>query len=106
MPSKHLSYTTSPTPHFMVTVPVLRTSGKVVEYKNKGVKENSNVADNQLDEAFKPLGLSEQEVDDIAAFIEGALRDPDLMRYQPASVHSGNCFPNNDPQSRADLGCN
>ncbi len=77
----------------------------VVAYKNAAVKENPNVPDSQLAEEFKPLGLTAEEVNDIAAFIETALRDPNLLRYQPLSIRSGNCFPNNDPQSRIDLGC-
>jgi len=83
-----------------------RTVRDVVVYKNNGVKENANVPDNQLDEGFKPLGLSSGEVDAITAFLENALNDPNLLRYQPLSVRSGNCFPANDPQSRIDLGCN
>ncbi len=78
----------------------------VVEYKNKGIKENQNVPDSQLAAEFEPLGLTTSEVDAITAFIEEALRDPNLLRYQPLSIRSGNCFPNNDDQSRADLGCN
>lgn len=83
-----------------------RSVRDVVEYKNKGMKENPNVPDSQLAEQFRPLNLTDEEVDDIAAFIEKALRDPNLLRYQPLSIRSGNCFPNNDPQSRMDLGCN
>ncbi len=82
------------------------TVREVVAYKNKGVKENPNVPNGQLAEEFKPLGLTEAEVDDITTFIERGLRDPNLLRYQPISVRSGYCFPNNDPQSKIDLGCN
>ena len=78
----------------------------VVAYKNAGVKENPNVPDSRLADDFKPLGLTPEEINDISAFIENALRDPNLLRYQPLSVRSGNCFPNNDPQSKIDLGCN
>ncbi len=78
----------------------------VVAYKNKGVKENPNVPTERLAEEFKPLGLTEAEIDDITVFIERGLRDPNLLRYQPLSIRSGNCFPNNDPQSKVDLGCN
>ncbi len=81
------------------------TIREVVAYKNAGVKENSNVPDGQLDPRFKPLGLTATEIDEITAFIERSLRDPNLLRYQPLSIRSGNCFPNNDPQSRIDLGC-
>ncbi len=78
----------------------------VVAYKNEAVPENPNVPVSQLAEGFQPLNLTPQEIDDITAFLESALRDPDLMRYQPAAILSGQCFPNNDPQSRQDLGCN
>jgi cytochrome c peroxidase len=78
----------------------------VVVYKNNAVKENNDVPDSQLAEEFKPLGLSGTEIDAITVFIESALRDPNLLRYQPLSIRSGNCFPNNDDQSRVDLGCN
>ncbi|MCF8244417.1 MAG: cytochrome-c peroxidase [Saprospiraceae bacterium] len=83
-----------------------RSVRDVVAFKNKGLKENPNVPESQLAEEFKPLGLTEAEVDDITAFIERGLRDPNLLRYQPLSVRSGHCIPNNDPQSKIDLGCN
>lgn len=82
-----------------------RSIRDVVAYKNEGVKENSRMDDGQLAEQFRPLGLSDTEVSDIALFIESALHDPNLLRYQPLSVRSGNCIPNNDPQSKGDLGC-
>jgi cytochrome c peroxidase len=78
----------------------------VVAYKNKAAKENPNVPDSQLAEQFVALNLTESEIDDITAFLTNALRDPDLLRYQPLSIRSGNCFPNNDSQSKDDLGCN
>lgn len=79
---------------------------QVIEYKNKAQKENAAVPDSYLAEEFKPLNLSQEEIDDLTAFLTNALRDPNLMRYQPLSVRSGHCIPNNDDQSRADLGCN
>lgn len=82
-----------------------RSVRDVVEYKNAGVKENATVADGQLAEQFKPLGLTDEEITEITAFIEQSLRDPNLLRYQPLSIRSGNCFPNNDIHSRDDLGC-
>ena len=78
----------------------------LVSYLNKGEPENPDVDVNNLAEEFKPLGLTEEEINDIVAFLENALYDPDLQRYVPSSVPSGNCIPNNDPQSRIDLGCN
>jgi cytochrome c peroxidase len=83
-----------------------RSVREVVDYKNKGVKENPNVPDDRIAGQFKPLGLSESEINDITAFIEKGLHDPNLLRYQPLSVRSGHCFPNNDAQSRIDLNCN
>ncbi len=83
-----------------------RTIRDVIVYKNNGVKENDEVPDSQLAADFKPLGLSDREIDAITAFIDQALRDPNLLRYQPLSIRSGNCFPNNDEESRTDLGCN
>ena len=49
--------------------------------------------------------MSENDIDDLVAFLENGLNDPDLERYAPDYILSGNCFPNNDPQSRIDLGC-
>lgn len=78
----------------------------VIAYKNAGVKENSLVPDNYMSDEFQALDLTDDEVSKITAFIETALYDADLMRYVPETVPSGNCFPNNDPQSQSDLGCN
>jgi cytochrome c peroxidase len=52
-----------------------------------------------------PQNLSEKEIEDLVAFLKNGLYDPDLIRYQPESIPSGQCFPNNDPVSREDLGC-
>jgi cytochrome c peroxidase len=76
-----------------------------VEYKNNGVAENANVPTTQLATEFTPQNLSEDQIDDLVAFLENGLKDPDLFRYQPSSVASGNCFPNNDEMSQIDLGC-
>ena len=70
------------------------------------MSENSSVQDQQLAAGFTPLNLTSSEIDDLVLFLENALHDPDLLRYQPASVLSGLCFPNNDDLSRIDLGCN
>lgn len=79
---------------------------EVVEYKNAGQAENSTVPDSQLSEEFKPLHLSAQEIEDLTLFLERSLRDPDLKRYEPDELLTGNCFPNADETSRVDLGCN
>ncbi len=78
----------------------------VVAYINKGVAENPNVDPANLAKDFVPLNLTDDEVADIVSFLATGLYDPDLSRYVPPSVLSGNCIPNNDPQSRIDLGCN
>ena len=77
----------------------------VVVYKNEGVPQSSEVTQENLAIQFGGLNLTEQEINDLTAFIENSLRDPDLIRYVPDAINSGNCFPNNDPQSRIDLGC-
>lgn len=78
----------------------------VIHYFNNGVAENKNVPQEQLSFFIKPIGLSDDEIADLAEFIRNGLRDPDLNRYVPESVRSGLCFPNNDPVSRAQMGCN
>lgn len=77
----------------------------VVEYKNNGVPQNPNVPAAQLAPSFRPLGLTADEITDLVAFIEQGLRDPSLSRYVPATLPTGFCFPNNDPESRTDRGC-
>ena len=82
-----------------------RTVRDVVAYKNIAEAENASVPENQLAAGFQPLNLEEDEIDAITAFLERSLHDPNLERYEPASLLSGKCFPNNDPTSRQDLGC-
>lgn len=77
----------------------------VVRYKNAGVPQKFSVGREHLDDEFMPLNLSDQEIRDITAFLESGLYDDRLDRYQPSSVPSGQCFPNADPISRADLDC-
>jgi len=81
------------------------TLKEVVEYFNDAIPENASVPASQIPPIFSPLGMSQSEVDDLVAFLENGLHDPDLERYAPDYILSGNCFPNNDPQSRIDLGC-
>ncbi|MDX1666473.1 MAG: cytochrome c peroxidase, partial [Saprospiraceae bacterium] len=78
---------------------------EVIEYKNDAIAENPDVPAAQLSPDFTALGLSDNEISDIVAFLEGALYDPDLERYNPDAVLSGNCFPVNDDAARQDLGC-
>jgi cytochrome c peroxidase len=77
----------------------------VIEYKNAAVAQNAAVPASRLAAQFIPLGLTEDEIADLVAFIESALHDPNLNRYVPASLPSGNCPVVNDGQSRIDLGC-
>ena len=77
----------------------------VIVYKNKGVAQNSTVPVSQLSSEFKPLNLSESEIDALTDFIENALYDDDLIRYVPSATPLNSCFPNADDQSKSDLGC-
>lgn len=82
-----------------------RSVRDVIVYKNKGIPENADVPTTQLAANFHPLNLTDTEIDQLTAFVEQGLHDPDLHRYVPASLPSGFCFPNNDTQSRKDRGC-
>ena len=78
----------------------------VVIYKNNGIAESSSVPTSHLAEDFTPLNLTNNEVNAITEFLENGLRDPDLKRYEPENLPSGNCFPFNDPLAANELGCN
>lgn len=78
---------------------------EVVQYFNRGIPENDRVPQTNISEFFHPLNLTADEVDDLTAFLANGLRDPDLQRYAPTQVLSGNCMPNNDELSRHDIGC-
>lgn len=78
---------------------------EVIEYKNEGTVQNTDVPSNQISPLFKPLNLSEEEIDQLTLFVENALHDPNLNRYVPEKTPLGNCFPNADLQSKIDLGC-
>ncbi len=82
-----------------------KTLNAVVEYFNAGVPENPRVPTSQISSYFHPLHLTKEEISDLETFIREGLRDPFLQRYVPDAVLSGNCFPNNDPISKDDLGC-
>ena len=81
------------------------TLKEVVNYFNDGIPENENVPTEQIARQFKPLDLSPQQVEDLTVFLETGLRDPNLNRYVPEAILSGNCFPNNDLFSKIELGC-
>lgn len=82
-----------------------RTLEEVMEYKIDAESENPNVTTENLSTKFLPLNLSEEERDQLLLFLKTSLKDPNLDRHAPSEVLSGNCFPNNDFQSRLDLGC-
>lgn len=77
---------------------------EVVNYKNAAVAQNPASVDNLADN-FRPLGLTDSEVDDLVVFLEEGLYDAWLDRYVPYSLPSDQCFPVADIQSAADLGC-
>lgn len=77
----------------------------VVQYFNKGVPENPDVPASQISGFFRPLGLTDTEVDELVEFLENGLYDPNMTRYMPEATMSGNCFPNNDLQSKVEMGC-
>jgi len=82
------------------------TIRSIVAYKNIAHSENSNVDVSRLASGFVPLNLSAEEIDQLTLFLSDALYDPNLDRYVPGVLPSGLCFPNNDQQSKQDLGCN
>ncbi len=79
---------------------------EVIDYKVAARSENPNVPDSRLSEKFNPVDLTKEEKEALISFISVSLRDPDLVRYKPDRLLSGFCFPNNDYQSKIDLGCN
>ena len=78
---------------------------EVVRYKNHAIAENPYVSEALLADAFVPLNLTEEEVEDLTNFLEEALYDSDLSRYVPSTLPSALCFPNNDTDSQQELGC-
>lgn len=83
-----------------------QTLEDVIDYKATALKENNRVPDGHMSNKFTPFELTEVEKENLLLFIRHSLRDPDLMRYQPRSILSGLCFPNNDEISQSELDCN
>ena len=81
-----------------------RSIREVVEYYNDGVPA-VELPPERLAVFFKPLELTEAEMDDLTLFLTESLYDPDLRRYEKATLPSGNCTPANDEQAKRDLGC-
>lgn len=82
-----------------------RTVREVVDYYVNAVPA-VNLPPDRITDQFRPLELTKDEIEDLIAFLETALNDPALDRYEPESVPSGGCIPANDPAARQDLGCN
>jgi cytochrome c peroxidase len=81
------------------------TLEEVIDYKIAAKSENPNVSVDLLSYKFKSIDLTQEERSQLILFLTNSLRDPNLERYQPDAILSGNCFPNNDYQSKIDLGC-
>lgn len=78
----------------------------VIEYKNDAIVQNNTVPFEKISVHFNPLGLTEQEVDQLSLFIQNSLYDNELERYVPLETPLGSkCFPNADAQSKEDMGC-
>lgn len=78
---------------------------EVIEYKNNAITENSEVPQNRLSSEFEPLNMTAEEFDQLTAFVENSLYDDHLERFVPESLPTGQCFPNADSASKADIGC-
>ncbi|WP_293196497.1 cytochrome c peroxidase [Ottowia sp.] len=84
----------------------VRSVRAMVEYKNLAVRENQDVPARDLSPEFTPLGLSAGEVEALTAFVETALRDAKLARYEPAFVaDEGGCIISGDILSRREMAC-
>jgi cytochrome c peroxidase len=78
---------------------------EVIDYKCAAVSENENVPNDQLSPFFKPVTLTAEEKAQLIAFLRDGLYDAEFKRFVPEKVGSGLCFPNNDPISRVQMGC-
>jgi len=83
-----------------------RSVHDVIAYKNNGVAADNSVPASQISSEFRALNLNDEEIAAITAFLEKSLYDPNLTRYEPNRIPSGQCFPNDDLISRLDRGCN
>lgn len=81
------------------------TLEQVIDYKIAAQSENPNIPNSLLSDKFKPIDITEKERKALLQFLLKSLRDPNLKRFKPDAVPSGNCFPNNDYDSQVDLGC-
>ncbi len=77
----------------------------VIKYKNAAIPQNSEATAN-LDHRFTPLGLSIRDISHLTVFLTTALHDPDLSRYEPTYVPSGECITVNANDGLSDYRCN
>lgn len=76
---------------------------ELIDYKNNAIPQQGNTRN--LADEFKPLGLSRRELRDLKKFIAVGLYDPNLHRYEPDELPTGNCTPVADFKSALQLGC-
>lgn len=76
----------------------------VIAYKNTAVAQKVLPA-GTLDPRFVAIGLTGEEIDQLTIFLETGLYDPNLNRYVPSALPSGNCSVVNDNVAKIDLGC-
>ena len=76
----------------------------VIQYKVAGDCAKPE-AESFLSADYQAVELTEKQERDLYFFLADALYDGSLDRYAPGSIPSGSCFPNADPQSSVDLGC-
>ena len=76
----------------------------VIEFKIKAESENPLVGNDKV--ALSERQLTQEEKENLANFLRHALHDDNMERYMPDAVLSGKCFPNNDSESKEDIGCN
>ncbi|MFB1016241.1 MAG: cytochrome c peroxidase [Alteromonadaceae bacterium] len=76
----------------------------VIAYKNASVAQKVLPA-STLDPRFVALNLTDEEIDQLTTFLETGLYDPNLDRYVPSILPSGNCPVVNDDVAKIDLGC-
>ncbi len=72
---------------------------KIIRYKLKGKSENPEVPQSQLSLAFTLMAkesFSETEIQSLVSFIENGLYDPNIKRYEPKELPSGQKIINND----------
>ncbi|NND06976.1 MAG: hypothetical protein HKN87_11400 [Saprospiraceae bacterium] len=77
----------------------------VVEYFDQAIPENPAVPMEQIATEFRPLNLTDQQKSNLVAFLKFGLQDMHVEKYMPSALPSGNCYPNADPLSRQEIGC-